>query len=423
MGDKREKEDEKNMRTVQNVGQRKKAVVIAFTKGGSELAASLCCRFPEEWEHGEAWEIHAFVPERFWQQDWQEGEAGNTNRSAEKRGNTSANIGTDMAANRSVDRSAGVKARIHVRTQSLSEWTAEQFVSSDALIFIGAAGIAVRAVAPFLKDKLKDPAVLVIDEKAQYVIPILSGHVGGANLLAEKIAGILWAVPVITTATDVNQRFAVDVFAVKNHLSIWNRDGIRQISGELLEGKPVGLFVDGGMAEGMAPEGVCVGVHCEKNIYITAVRREDWVWEAQEGKAILLIPRNVTLGIGCRRGVEADVIEWKVQETLAAYSLFTEAVCQVASVDRKRDEAGLLELTARHGWDFVTFPADELQEVSGEFQESAFVKRTIGVGNVCERAAVLASGGLLRIPKQAGDGVTVAAAWGKIRVSFDGKKA
>lgn len=411
------------MKNVQNVGQRKKAVVIAFTKGGSELAASLCCRFPERWENGEAWEIHAFVPERFWQQNWQEGEVGNTNRNADKRVNVSNNIGTSMAANRSADRSAGVKAKVHVRMQSLSEWTAEQFASSDALIFIGAAGIAVRAVAPFLKDKLKDPAVLVIDEKAQYVIPILSGHVGGANLLAEKIAGILLAVPVITTATDVNQRFAVDVFAVKNHLTIWNREGIRQISGELLEGKPVGLFVDGAKVEGMVPEEVCVGVHCEKNIYITAVKREDWVREAQEAKAILLIPRNVTLGIGCRRGVETDVIERKVQETLAAYSLFSEAVCQVASVDRKRDEAGLLELTARHGWDFVTFSADKLQEVAGKFQESAFVKSTIGVGNVCERAAVLASGGPLQIPKQAGDGVTVAAAWGKIRVSFDGKDA
>ena len=100
--------------------------------------------------------------------------------------------------------------------RKVSEWTKEVFWQYDALIFVGAAAIAVRSIAPCLKDKLTDPAVLVVDEKAQYVIPLLSGHVGGANALASRLAADLQALPVITTATDIQGLFAVDVFAVKN---------------------------------------------------------------------------------------------------------------------------------------------------------------------------------------------------------------
>ena len=113
--------------------------------------------------------------------------------------------------------------------ESLNDWTEKNFRENDALIFVGATGIAVRAIAPFIKDKLTDIPVIVIDENASFVIPILSGHVGGANELSKKIADGLNAEAVITTATDINGKFAVDVFAKKNSLFIVNKDGIKEV--------------------------------------------------------------------------------------------------------------------------------------------------------------------------------------------------
>ena len=109
-------------------------------------------------------------------------------------------------------------------------------------MFVGAAGIAVRLIAPWVQDKLKDPAVLVIDEQGRYAIPILSGHVGGCNELAEAAAQILGAEPVITTATDLRQAFAVDVFATENELVISDRELAKQISAAELRGEKNWLF-------------------------------------------------------------------------------------------------------------------------------------------------------------------------------------
>ena len=118
---------------------------------------------------------------------------------------------------------------------SAREWTGEQFRTRDVLIFIGAVQIAVRLIASFIGSKTTDPAVLVLDEKGQYCIPILSGHIGGANELAERIAEMAGALPVITTATDIRGKWAIDVFARKNHLYIEDMQKAKQISAKILE--------------------------------------------------------------------------------------------------------------------------------------------------------------------------------------------
>ena len=125
---------------------------------------------------------------------------------------------------------------------SLQTWTENAFSKAQVLIFVGAAGIAVRAIAPFVQDKFKDPAVLVVDEKGTYVIPVLSGHVGGANAYALQLAEKLQAQAVITTATDINQKFAVDVFAKKNQLFIKDRAWAKEISAAILGGEKIGFF-------------------------------------------------------------------------------------------------------------------------------------------------------------------------------------
>ncbi|MFQ7828474.1 hypothetical protein [Clostridium fessum] len=128
-------------------------------------------------------------------------------------------------------------------SKPLKQVVKEAFQEKEAILFVGAAGIAVRLIAPWVQDKLKDPAVLVIDEQGRYAIPILSGHVGGCNELAEAAAQILGAEPVITTATDLRQAFAVDVFAAENELVISDRELAKQISAAEPRGEKIGFSV------------------------------------------------------------------------------------------------------------------------------------------------------------------------------------
>ena len=122
---------------------------------------------------------------------------------------------------------------------ALSAWTEEHFSQSDALIFIGAIGIALRAIAPYIKTKTKDPAVVVVDELGQFSISVLSGHIGGANELALQISEILDAIPVITTATDINNVFAIDTWAKSQGLKIFNPECIKLVSSKLLKGEDI----------------------------------------------------------------------------------------------------------------------------------------------------------------------------------------
>ena len=126
----------------------------------------------------------------------------------------------------------------------LDAWVADAFASNLPLIFVGACGIAVRAVAPFVKDKTLDSPVVVVDERGRYAIPILSGHLGGANRLAEELARRIGAEAVVTTATDVNGLFAVDVFAAENAFHVENRDGIVRVSSKLLAGERIDVSID-----------------------------------------------------------------------------------------------------------------------------------------------------------------------------------
>ena len=123
----------------------------------------------------------------------------------------------------------------------LSEATAKWFHQADALIFIAATGIAVRCIAPFVQDKFRDPAVLVMDENGKFVISLMSGHAGGANRLCGLLAETVGAQPVITTATDGRGLFAVDVFSAENGLQISDRTIAKQISARVLAGETLGI--------------------------------------------------------------------------------------------------------------------------------------------------------------------------------------
>ena len=163
----------------------------------------------------------------------------------------------------------GKEAGIPAIAPSLPAWTERMFQKMDAILFIGACGIAVRSIAPYVKSKKTDPAVLCMDEQGKFVISLLSGHIGGANELTEEVAAVTGAVPVITTATDVNHKFAVDVFAVKNHCEICEMELAKETAALLVDGKTVGFCsrfpVEGTKPEELIPEeaakpsmGICI---------------------------------------------------------------------------------------------------------------------------------------------------------------------
>ena len=240
--------------------------------------------------------------------------------------------------------------------ESLGLWTGAQFGAAEGLIFVGACGIAVRAIAPYVKDKLTDPAVVSIDEAGRFAVPLLSGHVGGANALALRVAELAGGQAAISTATDVNGLFAVDVWAARRGMSIASRELAKEVSAALLEGRPVGFASDFGHP---CPRGL-EGKGSELGVWVT-----DRQGEGPFPRTLRLVPKSLILGIGCRRGTQTGVIEDAVGEALAG--LDPAAVAAVATIDLKRDEAGLLAFCRRRGWPLRVYSAGELAGAAGNF--------------------------------------------------------
>ena len=285
---------------------------------------------------------------------------------------------------------------------SLADWTAQQFAQSDALIFVGAVGIAVRAIAPYCKSKAADPAVVVLDECGRFAVPILSGHLGGANHLARALAAVCGAVPVITTATDANGVFAVDEWAKRQNCAVLEPERIKLVSGALLAGETVQYASDWPVA-GTPPAGLApaASAQAQPGFALTLTPK---------GDMLHLVPRIGVLGVGCRRGTPAAVLEEVFAAFCAANGLAAQCVAAAASIDLKQAEPGLLAFCAAHSWPVEFFAAEALRSAPVSFTPSAFVQSVTGVDNVCERAAVLAAQGSLMFRKFARTGVTFALA-------------
>lgn len=296
---------------------------------------------------------------------------------------------------------------------SVYEFTKMAFSNGDGVIFIGACGIAVRAIAPFLEHKGKDPAVVVLDEKGKYVISLLSGHMGGANSLAKKLAKYTQGIPVITTATDVQNKIAVDVWAKEQDLWFSDFQMAKKISSKVLENQEIGIcsrFPIHLIPEEFIPEkqgklGICITLDEEDTPFL---------------ETLVLIPRIIVLGIGCRKGVSFVVLEKFVLDSLEEQHISPYAVLSVCSIDLKAKEPAILALCEKYKWEFTTYSAEELQKVQGSFSTSDFVKKMVGVDNVCERSALKGSQcGCFIQKKKAKDGMTLAIAMKNWSVGFE----
>lgn len=293
----------------------------------------------------------------------------------------------------------------------LSRMVQQAMVDCDLIVFVGATGIAVRMCAPFLQGKQYDPAVVVIDEQGKFVISLLSGHLGGANAQAQVLADGIHAQAVITTATDGRSAFAVDSWAKAHGCTVHEVDQIKHVSGAILAEQAVGFQSDfpivGVLPKGLAQDGnsgIVVSVRTGQKPFVHTLH---------------LVPKILTLGIGCRRGIPMEEIERAVNSVLKEEQIPLSAVYAVASIDVKKDELGLCTFCQEHGLPFLTYTAQELLEVQGVFSASAFVQHTVGVDNVCERSALQASeGGRLVRRKTPCGGITVALAMRDWEVVF-----
>lgn len=317
------------------------------------------------------------------------------------------------------------------------------FGQVDAIVFVTASGIAVRSVAEHLTHKSKDPAIVCMDELGKHVISLVSGHAGGANALTQMLADVMWATPVITTATDVEGRFSIDDYAREHNLVVTDWEKAKAISAEVLTTGAEPVWMDEAEVLQEEEKNACEIRKEQKSTGIDGCENEINVQELQIGshqviitpqdgsvdvQTLQLIPRCIVAGVGCKKGTPVDKIEHAVQDAFAKAGLRMEALCAVVSIDLKKEEAGLLEFCETRNVPFETYAAEELQAVPGTYSASEFVSGVTGVDNVCERSAVKyasehgmnqgeqllgrqAKHGELLLRKQAYGGVTVALAY------------
>lgn len=295
--------------------------------------------------------------------------------------------------------------------EKLSELTGEVFYKYDGIIFICAVGIAVRCIAPFIKSKQCDPAVIAVDEKGIFAVSVLSGHIGGANRLTEIIADIIKAVPVVTTATDTGKKFSPDTFAKANGLHICDINIAKIIAVEILKGNKIGFYseypfknIPDELSENnkTCEYGICVS-DSEKNIFKNTLN---------------LIPKKFIIGTGCKKNTDSDIFEKFILDMLERNSIDINRIFCISTIDIKKNETAIISFSRKYNIPLNFYSSAELMEVKGVFSVSDFVFKKTGTDNVCERSAVIGGNHLL-VKKQSQNGITFALSERETDIDFE----
>ncbi len=276
-------------------------------------------------------------------------------------------------------------------------------------VFIFSTGIAVRLIAPLLKSKMTDPAVVVVDDNGTHVVSLISGHIGGANALTHRIAGILHSRPVITTATDTNGLPAIDVIAKENNFYIETPRNIKRINMAFLTGKAVDIHDPLGLIENELHgiplvKGFPNGQSLEK-IYCSHET------EPVSRETIVLRPLVLSVGIGCNRGTKVEDIYDFLALVFREGNLSMHSIKRLATIDLKENEPGLLSLAEKMNLPLEFHTREALNSVTSIETPSPMVEKHVGVKSVSEASAILSAGhGRLIITKKKNKDVTIAVA-------------
>ena len=263
---------------------------------------------------------------------------------------------------------------INERVPILLEKTFNKY---DLHIFVAATGAVVRIIEGKFKSKDTDPAVITVDDHANFVISLLSGHLGGANKECEKIAHGIGAIPVITTASDVGGKIAVDTFPQKIKAKLEDLEGAKRVTSLIVNGEKVSLHLPKNIVNHDENSAGAIIVSNRKNIEISKI-----------------IPQNIFIGIGCKRGVSKEHIIEKLKYAMDKQNLELSAIKMAASAWVKSDEIGLLEAMKELDIPIKFFEKEEILKLEDLIEEkSEYVKKTIGVYGVSEPCAFLASSG------------------------------
>jgi len=291
---------------------------------------------------------------------------------------------------------------------------AETFTAYDCHIFIISVGAVVRMIAPLMQNKKVDPAVICVDDAARFSICVLSGHVGRGNVFTERVAGILEAQPVVTTASDAIGTLTVDILGRDFGWTLDDPDrNVTRGCAAVVNACPVLFVQETGEPtwwpqEKPLPEGVHyttsladVDPQAFEILLIASDRELQEPHPAHWENAVIYRPKSLVLGLGCDRGIAFDVLERGVASILASHKLSAKSVKEIATVAKKSDEPAFLELSERRGWPLRIYEAEELDAVPGIENPSNTVKQFVGTRGVSEPAALLAAGASnLLVPKQ-----------------------
>ena len=317
----------------------------------------------------------------------------------------------------------GIKGKgVKSFSQDLGRLFGELVHNYSGFICIMAAGIVVRTMSSFLSHKSIDPAVVVVDEKGKFAISLISGHLGGANELAKKVAAITGGEPVITTATDVHETLALDLLAKQLDCKITDFDGIKQCNYALLHEERVGIYPD--LLKQYITQGEKSNIKFYKTInnllksdclfkVIVSNKQVEKELSKQkvEGTVVVLNLGNLVVGIGCNQHTTSTEIEKTVKRFFNEWGLSFQSIKKIATVDKKSGEKGLISFVRKHHLEIEFFTPQQLNRVVCPTPPSRSVLKAIGSKGVCEPAALLGAGvKTLLYPKRKTENVTVAVA-------------
>lgn len=328
-----------------------------------------------------------------------------------------------VLANRLAEHLDDRECHIYTKEKYANETT--KIITTDIATFMGsiigayqiiccimATGIVVRAIAPHLEHKSSDPGILVMDTKGDYVISLLSGHLGGANDAARLVSKRLGAQAVITTGTDVKGTMAVDVLAQKINCTIDDFTDAKDVTALILNNDPIALY----NLENCDLDAVILPKNIETVTDLTEINKYagiimttlDTQKEDLPIPSVKLVPRKLVLGVGCRRDTPGERIIQAIQETLTALNLNEKGIKSLATIGLKADEPGIIEAAAFFKAKKIIIPNEMVQMVQSRFEASDFVFKTTGLYAVSEPCGFVASGfGKCLLQKQKLGGITL----------------